>query len=188
MSELEELTETPNFENAATRVFERLILGKGPGLMVLRGGRENGPKANKTYFLNLVEKLAEGPEDFKPLVSESLWELFRKLRPGHYQCVRIDRDWPLPSDELYSSPISVVIPITMSEVVRKRGLVRGRNTVILCDDIHEFNKWHLQGNEKYLLEMAMELDMQTSLTFIGTTRVSWEAKYLSNLDKVIKLG
>ena len=70
VSELHEwikrLEKTMNFPSAANKVFQRLILGEGPGLLVLWGGLPGEPKkANKTYFLNTVEAFQKGPAPAK---------------------------------------------------------------------------------------------------------------------------
>ncbi|MFC1875423.1 hypothetical protein ACFLY3_04690 [Chloroflexota bacterium] len=61
MSEMSDLANTINFENTAYKVFSRLVLDDGPGLLVVRGGWPGKlPKANKTYFLNIVENFQKG--------------------------------------------------------------------------------------------------------------------------------
>ena len=106
---LNALKNTINFETVATQVFNRLIHGTGPGLLVIYGPPHDPPwpdekKGNKTYFLNVVEALQHGcPDMVQEFVSPELWALLSRLNlisadllslaPRHnesaYQCINI---------------------------------------------------------------------------------------------------
>ena len=59
-SKIQVLIKTMNFEYAAAAVFNRLIDGNEPGMLVLCGGYPGDvKKANKSYFLDMVEAFQE---------------------------------------------------------------------------------------------------------------------------------
>ncbi len=190
MSELSELFKAMNFESTAHTVFERLINGNGPGLLVLWGGSPGEAiKANKTYFLNMVETFQKGAKPAKPHASDYLWDLLKQLEPDHYQCVRVKEDSNLSDYALYQTPLSVAISLALAGAVNRRGLTVARNIVILCDDIHEFmRRPHLQANEEFLRELASSLDKQTVVTFLGASRLTWNAKAIVGQERALALG
>ena len=174
-----------NFESTATQVFQRLIFGDGPGLYVLWGGLPNQSPVNKTYFLETIKAFEKSPVPQKPFVSSnSLLELLAQLKPFHYQCVTIKGD--------YSLPLAVAVPLALAEVAYRPGLVAGRKIVILCDDIHQFmeyeNELNKDENEQFLVKLARALDTQTTVTFLGTSRLSWNAKAVIGSERALPLG
>jgi len=182
---------TMNFESTAFTVFQRLVLGEGPGLLVLWGGSPDNPvKANKSYFLEMVETLAKGAMPVKPYVTDQLEQLLAQLESGHYQCVRVIEDSALvlPHSKIYKIPLAVAVPLAVAGAVNRRGLSTGRNMVILCDDIHKFMEYNKRENEQFLKELATFLDSQTNVTFLGASQLIWHAKTILSWERVLNLG
>lgn len=180
------LKNTMHFESRATTVFERLIHGQGPGLLVLWGPTKI---ANKTYFLNIVEAFQKSASPAKEFVSSELWRLLGEMKPRHYQCVNVIKDCPVPRNTtIYRIPLAVVVPLALAVAARERGLVKKRNIVILCNDIHEFIQHNKQENEQFLRELAGALDKQTGITFLGASRLDWNVKAALGWERVLQLG
>ena len=185
------LKETMHFESTATQVFERLIHGQGPGLLVLYGP---SVKANKTYFLKTVEAFQNGSSGAKKFVSAELWRLLVQLEVGSYQCVSVQEDFPVPpNSNIYRTPLSIVVPMALAEAAQKRGLHSGRNIVIMCDDLHEFMAHNKQMNEQFLVELARFLDNQSKITFLGASRLkhawpNWDVQAVLPWGHVLPLG
>lgn len=182
---------TMNFESTAFTVFQRVILGEGHGLLVLWGGSPDNPvKANKGYFLEMVETFAKGALPAKLYVSEYLWELLGQLESGHYQYVRVIEDCSvfLPHNKIYETPLAVAVPMALAGAVYRRGLNSGRKIVILCDDIQEFMRYNQAANQKFLVELARSFDSQTTVTFLGASQLTWDAKANLGSARALPLG
>lgn len=195
-SKINALINTLNFESTALTVFNRLILETGPGLLVLWGGNQGDTKkANKSYFLDMVEAFELGVSPAAlDILPDSLQNLLQQLDPRHYQCVRVKGDCPsLAGNAVYSPPLSVTVPLTIAGAANRRGLASGRNLVILCDDMQEFMKYNTRANERYLQDLSMWLKRQSVVTFLGASRLTWNAKTAlasdpSDGDHVLPLG
>ena len=190
LTELTELSQTPNFDSALYKVFSRLINGEGPGLLVLWGGVPGEiKKANKGYFLNLVEIFQRGVKASESQFSEYVWNLLQQLEPDDYHCIRVIENSPLPKSSLYQTPLSVTLPLAIAGAVHRNGWVTGRKMVILCDNFQEFIRFNKQANEQYLRDLAPALDLQTDMTFIGASRmVGWDAESVLGSDRLVNLG
>jgi hypothetical protein len=195
VDKLNQLKKTMNFGSTAYKVFQRLILGDSPGLLVVWGGLpDDKVKANKTYFLEMVETFAEGPKLAKHFSSNlmlaGLHELLEQLKPGHYQCVRVKEDCHrhLPEDELYQTPLAVAVALALAGAAYRRGLAPSRKVVVLCDDIHKFMRYNRQANEQFLRDLAQSLDNQTAFTFVGASRLDWDAKAVLGYERALPLG
>ncbi|MDP2918639.1 MAG: hypothetical protein Q8O43_00230 [Dehalococcoidia bacterium] len=185
LGKLTELIKVMNFESTAFTVFNRLVLEKGPGLFVLWGGNPGDvKKANKSYFLDMVETFEQGMAPTAAnILPDQLQELLQQLDPSHYQCVRVIEDYLLPANgDVYATPLSIAIPLAIAGAAHRRGLEDGRNLVILCDDIQEFMKYNLRANEQYLHDLSLWLDRQTIVTFIGASQLTWNAKAVLDQD------
>lgn len=172
-------------------LFNRLILAEGPGLFVLWGGSPDNPvKANKSYFLEMVETFTKEPISAKPFVTGELWELLGQLQSGHHQCVRVIEDCSLvlPPSKIYETPLAVAVPLALSAAANRRGLSVGRNILILCDNIQEFMKYNKRENEQFLRELAASLDNQTVVTFLGASQVTWDASEILSFNRLLYLG
>jgi hypothetical protein len=176
------LSQTEGFGKAAQKVFSRLVLGKGPGLMILWGGMPGDmEKTNKSYFLDLVEALSAGPEIAKPYVPDYVWEILRQLEPNRYQCIRIKEDSGLDDFDLYASPLSTLMPIAIARAAGKHGIKPGRDIIVICDELEKYIPEHKQMNERFLLYMSITLNGmpiflgETSLTFLGAAKSTWDA-------------
>ena len=184
-----ELEKTMNFPSTANKVFQRLILGEGPGLLVLWGGLPSEPKkANKTYFLNTVKVFQKGPAAAKQFASSEFWALVAPLKAGHYQCVSVVEDCASSSSKIYETPMAVAVPMALAWAAHRRGLAAGRNLVILCDNIDQFMEHNMQSNEKFLRELAIVLDGQKVITFLGASRKTWDAEQVLGLGRALALG
>lgn len=64
----------------------------------------------------------------------------------------------------------------------------GSKVVVLCDDLHKFMRDNREENERFLRNLAGNLNNQTTLTFIGTSRLDWDAKSVLGSDSVVALG
>ncbi|KTB47428.1 hypothetical protein DEALK_02730 [Dehalogenimonas alkenigignens] len=188
MSQMTELAKTVNFENAAYSVFSRLVQGQGPGLMVLWGGTPDNPeKANKSYFLNMIQQVEDSPETVKSYVPAFVWEILADLEPGHYQCVRLKEDSGLSPYALYPMPLSIVLPLALAKAAYRRGLKPASHIVILADDLQEFMRFNRASNEEFLTKLGQELDKQAEISFIGASQMTWNAKILGD-DRILALG
>ncbi len=185
LGKLNELVKTMNFESTAFKVFSRLVAGEGPGLLVLWGGHPgDAVKANKSYFLDVVEAFEQGvtPKALSVL-PDDLQELLNQLESGHYQCVRVKEDYPLPvPGSIYETPLSVAVPLAIAGAAYRRGLAPERNLVILCDDIQKFMEYNMRANEQYLRDLALWLDRQITVTFLGASQLTWNAKATLDSD------
>ncbi len=185
LGKLNELIKTMKFESTAITVFHRLVLGEGPGLLVLWGGNPGDTvKANKSYFLNVVEAFEQGvtPKALSVL-PDKLQELLEQLESGHYQCVRVIEDCHLQSGgNIYTTPLSVAVPLAIAGAAHRKGLMAGCNLVILCDDIQKFMKYNLRANEQYMRDLALWLDRQRAVTFFGASQLTWNAKAMLDSD------
>ena len=94
----------------------------------------------------------------------------------------------LPENALYQTPLSALVPLALAGAINRKGMVREHNVVILCDDIHEFVRYNPQVNEQFLRDLAQALDKQTTLTFIGSSRLDWDAKTILGDERVLPLG
>ena len=110
------------------------------------------------------------------------------LQPDHYQCVSVIKDCASSGDNIYKTPMAVAVPLALAWAAYRRGLAAGRNLVILCDDIDRFMEHDRQSNEQFLRELAILLDGQTSITFLGASRLTWNAKTVLGSDRVLPLG
>jgi hypothetical protein len=188
-TKLSALKETMNFESTAFTVYTRLIQGKGPGLFVVWGGEPNGPKTNKTYFLNAVESFQTGAKAAKPFVPDFLWNLLEQLEPSFYQCIDVIKDCPVQHHgNIYQTPLSIALPMAVATAACRRGLEAGRKIVILCDNIEQFMEHNRQANEQFLRELARSLDNQTKITFLGASQLTWDAKGVLGSDYALPLG
>jgi len=135
---LNALKNTINFETVATQVFNRLIDGSGPGLLVIYGPPHVPPwpdekKGNKTYFLNVVEAFQRGcPDMVQEFVSAELWSLLSRLNSispelwsqlprrneSTYQCtniVNIIKKFKLePGASNYRIPLGVTTSVALA--------------------------------------------------------------------------
>lgn len=169
-----------NFAPTAYSVFQRLITGEGPGLLVLWGGLPNDKKkAGKTSFLKMIDAFQKGAAPAKPYVSEYpyLWKLLAQLESGHYQCVWVEGDFPLEKSKLYQTPLAVAVPLAIAGAVHRRGLSTSRNIVVLCDNIDEFMRYGGNANEKFLHDFGDSLDGQKVVTFLGASSKTWNAEH-----------
>jgi hypothetical protein len=190
MSELSVLFNTPGADEAAKVVFTRLISNEGPGLLVLWGGSANQmKKVNKGYFLNMVEKFQEEAKAAKAYASPELWDILKYLKPNSYQWVRVKEDSGLPDSTLYQTPLSIVVTLAIAGAASRRGLGAEKKTVILCDDIQKFMQAdNSQVNEAYLRGLALILDNQSLVTFLGASRQEWWAYHVLGDNRVLPLG
>jgi len=189
MSQMTELSETINFGTVAFKVFSRLAQGQGPGLMVLWGGTPDNPKkTNKSYFLNMVQQVESSPKTVEAFVPAFVWEILEDLQPDHYQCVRLREDSGLSPYALYPTPLSVVLPLALSNAVYRRGLKPMRQIVVLADELQEYMRFNQRANEEFLAKFGQELDKQAELTFIGASQLTWNAKEVLGQNRVLPLG
>ena len=191
LSKIKQLIKAVNFDSAALTVFQRLVLGEGPGLLVLWGGNPGDKvKANKSYFLDMVEAFEQGiTSAISSVFPEQLQELLQQLEPGYYQCVRVKEDCPLSSStNIYRTPLSIALPLAIAGAAHRRGIAEDCNLVILCDDIHEFMHHNQGDNERFLIELATALDNQTSITFLGASQLTWNANNVLDKSRVLALG
>lgn len=191
-SQLKWAGNTGNFESAAKKVFQRLIHGKGPGLLVLWGGWTSGPKANKTEFFKMIEAFEKGAaseEDYLSTKFPALWELLAQLKAGQYQCIRVkealERVTPSKNDP-YKIPLAVAVSYAVGFAGYSKGLMPWRRVVILCDDIEKFMRFNSPANEEFLRDMAQQLDNQTAVTFLGASQTIWSAHMLGD-QRVVPL-
>lgn len=195
-SKIKALTQTINFEYAAATVFNRLIYTDGPGLLILWGGHPGDvKKANKSYFLSMVEAFEEEiPKNTLNMFSENLRNILLQLNMGRYQCVRVGEDTQLAANEnIYAVPLSIVVPLTIAGAIYRKGFREGRKLVILCNDLQNFTQYNLTENEQYLRNLSLWLNRQSLVTFIGASQITWNAKAALDLDPfavkhVISLG
>jgi hypothetical protein len=189
LDKLKALVKTMNFESAASSVFGRLLLGQNPGLMVLWGGNKGGPKVNKTYFLDMIEGFQDGlPPGALGVLPSNLTKLLIS-HPKAYQCVRVEMDSGIPQNQLFETPLALLVPLAIARAGQRRGLVAGRRVVILCDDLDEhMRSGHSLPNEAFLKELSKSLDLDDTVTFIGTSRLSWDAKGKLGYDRALALG
>lgn len=97
--------------------------------------------------------------------------------------MRVIKDCLKPANvSIYEIPLSVAVPLAIAGAAHRRGLVDGRNLVILCDDIQEFMKYNMRANEQYLHDLSLWLDRQTIVTFLGASRLTWNAKAALDSD------
>lgn len=186
---LQALDGTVNFYSAAYRVFTRLIKGEGLGLLVLWGGSpQDKVKANKTYFLDMVDDFQKGASQAKPPSWTQIWQLLAQLAPGGYQCVSVIGDGRTSKPFIYQIPLAVAVPVAIATAVCRRGLTKGRNIVILCDDIQKFMEHNIRENEQFLRQLAEHLDSQTMVTFLGASQLTWDAKAVLGDKRVLPLG
>ncbi|MBI2859860.1 MAG: hypothetical protein HYX90_12395 [Chloroflexi bacterium] len=172
------LVKAMNFESAAYAVFQRLILGEGPGLLVVWGGQPNEPvKANKSYFLDMVESFQNGMTVSQEAVPDSLRDLFGQLKPGQYQCVRVAKQYLLLNGKPYHAPLAVAVTTALATTAQRPGLEVGRHVVLLCDDLHAFMYDKSNGllDQIFLKRLAQYLDNQKSITFLGASQLGWAA-------------
>ena len=192
LSKIKQLVKTMNFDFAALAVFNRLVLGEGPGLLVLWGGNPGDKvKVNKSYFLDMVEAFEQGgaAPSVVSILPEQLQEVLQQLEPGHYQCVRVKEDCHLSScSNIYRMPLSIAVPLAIAGAAHRRGLVEGCNLVILCDDIQEFMHHNQGDNERFLRELATSLDNQISVTFLGASQLTWNPNEVLEPSRVLPLG
>jgi hypothetical protein len=189
MSQMSELSKTINFESAAFSVFSRLVEGQGPGLMALWGGTPDNPKkANKSYFLNMIQQVEISPETVKPFVPAFVWEILADIEPEHYQCVRLKEDSGLSPYALYPTPLSVVLPLALSKAAYRRGLKPASQIVILADDLQEFMRFNRASNEEFLTKLGQELDKQAEISFVGASQLPWDAREVLGQNRVLALG
>ncbi|MDD4230664.1 MAG: hypothetical protein PHG45_04675 [Dehalococcoidales bacterium] len=188
-SQLKVLSKTMNFETAAYTVFNRIIQGEGPGLIVVWGGSSNNPvKANKSYFLNMIEAVQDGAKIVKPYVSAEVWALLNFPFNGKYQCIRAKEDSGLSHYDLYSTPISIVASLAFAGAIYRKGWPAEHKVVVLWDDIHDFVRNKSTENEQFLRNLANALDKQTLLTVIAASRFDWDAKAVLGSEHVVALG
>ena len=191
LSKIKQLVKIMNFDFAALTVFNRLVLGEGPGLLVLCGGNPGDKvKVNKSYFLDMVEAFEQGAApSVVSILPEQLQEVLQQLEPGHYQCVRVKEDCHLSScSNIYRMPLSIAVPLAIAGAAHRRGLAEDCNLVILCDDIQEFMHHNQGDNERFLRELATSLDNQASITFLGASQLIWNANKALDSSKVLPLG
>jgi len=146
---------------------------------VLWGGQPGDTKkANKSYFLDMVEAFEEEiPGYGVNMFSENLRNLLQQLDPGQYRCVRVLEDTHLaPNETLYDVPLSIVVPLAIAGAVNRKGFEDGHNLVILCDDLQKFMQHHRAENEQYLRDLSLWLNRQSVVTFLGASRLTWDAK------------
>lgn len=199
--QLNDLTKnTINFEMVAIQVFNRLILGDGPGLLVLYGPPHETPypgekKGNKGYFLNVVEAFQQGcPSIVKDFVSTELWSLLSLLRPDMYQCVKIIniiKEFNLdPHTHSYRVPLGVTTSVAMAIAAQENGLEKGQKVVFLCDDLHEFMGYNKEANEQFLKELSCILDNRKEITFLAAARLRKDPYWamLLGSEHILNLG
>jgi len=75
-----------------------------------------------------------------------------------------------------TTSMSVAVPLAIAGAACRRGLITGRNIVILCDNIDEFMR-HGSTNEQFLREFGASLDGQKMVTFLGASRKTWDAEH-----------
>ena len=196
---LSNLEKTINFETVATQVFNRLIHGHGPGLLVLYGPPPpEDVKANKTYFLDIVEAFQQGcPPIAKDFVSSELWSLLSRLHTDMYQCiniVNIIKEFNLePGATSYRIPLGVTASVALAIAAQANGLEKGGNVVILCDDLHKFMGYNKEANEQFLIALSCVLNDRKEMTFLAAARLKeaypcWDAPALLGSEYVLNLG
>ena len=196
---LRNLKKTINFETVATQVFNRLIHGQGPGLLVLYGPPPpENKKANKTYFLDVVEAFQQGcPLIAKDSVSAELWSLLSRLHTDMYQCVNIVntiKEFNLePGATSYRIPLGVTTSVALAIAAHANGMEPGGKVVILCDDLHEFMGFNKEANEQFLIELSRVLDNRKEMTFLAAARLKgvypyWDALAVLGFEHVLNLG
>lgn len=169
------LQNTENFESVFRHVFERVMHGKGYGLLILKGPSK---EANKSYFLNMVKAFQDGvPLKAKQYFSDDLQRLLGEVDVSQYQCVDIKEDCPM--DNVLGVPLYLTLPFSLASASQKRGLKKAHKIIVLCDDLQEF----LGNNEKeqmlFLGQIANFTNSYKEITFLGAYTPAYP-KY--NLD------
>lgn len=193
---LSNLEKTINFETVATQVFNRLIHGQGPGLLVLYGP---DIKANKTYFMDVVEAFQQGcPPIAKDFVSSELWSLLSRLHTDMYQCINLvnvikEFDLEPGATSSYRIPLGVTISVALAITAQASGLEKGGKVVILCDDLPKFLEYNTEANEQFLIELSRVLSNRKEMTFLAAARLKeaspyWDAPALLGSEHVLNLG
>jgi hypothetical protein len=172
------LHDTVNFKWAAHAVFNRLAHAQGNSMIVLQGPTEIG---NKSYFLKMVKAFQRGvPEMAKLFFPEDMQRLVSELDSIRYQCVDIEEEFPKASRE----PLHTLLPFAMASALRKRGLRKGQQVLILCDNLNDFMQ-HNESDVSFLKEWADR--NPKDITFLGayTLQHSISGKLENGLENAI---
>ena len=148
--------QTINFEAAASKVFQRLIRGNGPGLLMLQGGYPTGKKANKSLFLGMVQEFEEGAESEESFLSDKfpdLSGLLEEIDSHEYQCFDVKQIWKRftsndNEDKIFQIPLSVVVTYALAFEGKAHGFTTYRPVVILCDDIEKFMRYNKESRRQ----------------------------------------
>jgi len=179
------LQNTVNFELAFEQVFERILHGNGNGLIILQGPSKI---ANKSYFLNIVNVFQKGvPSSIRGYFSSNDSRLLDEINASDYQCVKINNDCPPQISKTYGTvyrvPLYLALPFSLTSASQMRGLKKGKKTVILCDDLHEFIPHNKESNMTFLKQLAVLLCDQKDLTFLAAYQTnSYNNEGLENTD------
>lgn len=167
---LNSLQETMWFELVASNVIDRIVNATGHGLMIIQGPSK---VSNKSRFLKLISSFQSGvPLNAAEYVSQDLRRKLDELNATRYQCINVKTDCEIEPDlELYRTPLSIVIPLSMAAASMKRGLKKGHKVVVLCDDLNEFLYRDAEPNIPFLRTLADSLDNHKDITFIGAYTV-----------------
>ncbi len=182
------LKKTKHFESVFSRVFGRIVEGEGHGLIIIQGP----PKANKSFFLNVVKAFQKGVSyNAKEYFSSDLQRLLAKVDISHYQCVDIKADCPTGASSLYTLPLYLTIPLSLASAAQKRGMKKGHRTVVLCDDLQEFLRLEEPKQIIFFNQVSGLICDYKELTFLGAYRLDQNGKGLENTalsDYVSPLG
>lgn len=193
---LSSLKKTINFETTAKQVFDRLVSGHGPGLLVIYGPSIS---ANKTRFLKSVEAFQAGcPPVAQQFVSPELWALLKQVHEDMYQCVNVPsaiKEFNLdPGVASYRIPLGITVPMALALAASATGIMKNTRIVILCDDLQDFMSYNQAANEQFLVELSRVLDKRSEVTFLGTARTSdtaypsWNPLPILGVEHVLNLG
>ena len=160
------LQKTMHFESVFRQVFERIVGGRGHGLMILQGPSKI---ANKSFFLKMVKAFQKGvPPNAKVYFSSDLQRLLAEVDTSDYQCVDIKEDCPIkPHSNIYRVPLYLALPFSLASASQKRGLKKGHKIVILCDDLQEFIPHNQESNMTFLKQLAELTYNRMEITFLG---------------------
>ncbi len=170
---LSHLQGTVNFEPVFRVVFDRITRGEGRGVLILQGPSK---AANKSFFLNMVKAFQKGvPLIAGQYFSPECERLLAEIGTAHYQCIDIKEDCPklVTYPNIFRVPLYLALPLSLVQSSQTRGLKRGRKTVIVCDDLQEFNSHQQASNVAFLKQLDDLLLNLGEITFLAAYKLNY---------------
>ncbi len=170
---LNHLHGTMNFEPVFRIVFDRITQGEGRGVLIIQGPSK---VANKSFFLNVVKAFQKGvPSVAAGYFPSEFGRLLAEIGTTHYQCIDIKEDCPklVAYPNVFRVPLLMALPLSLAWSSQQRGLRKGCKTVILCNDMHEFNSHQQASNVAFLKQLDGLLLNLGEITFLAAYRLDY---------------